>query len=151
MGSGPQNLTTPTALADLITNIKSPVKGIVVGIIAILAISAVVYAIYVAFRLAKAEDEGKRKEAKQQLLWSIIAVVGVIALFVVMQFVLPKTGDFKNYYANQGNNPVDKVVNDLVVTIMSLFTLLLDFLTIGAVLLAGGTKGKRYCFDCYSR
>jgi len=52
------------------------------------AFVAIGLAIWIGFRLASAEDEGKRKEAKKQLLWAIIAVVGVIVLIVVFNIFL---------------------------------------------------------------
>jgi len=57
------------------------VFGIFLGLAGFFAIG---FAIWVGFKLASAEDEGKRKEAKKQLLWSIIAVVAVIVLAVII-------------------------------------------------------------------
>jgi len=61
------------------------VFGIVLGLMGFFAIG---FAIWVGFRLASAEDEGKRKEAKKQLLWSIIAVVAIVVLIIVIFILL---------------------------------------------------------------
>ena len=85
--SGMLGATVGNSIATLIGNIAQPLRIAVVAVLALMAAAAVVFAIYVAFRLAKAEDDGKRKEAKQQLLWSVVAVVAAIGIFVLIQVV----------------------------------------------------------------
>ena len=126
-----------SAITKLITDIAGPIKYVAIGIMALLAMAAIIFAIYVGFRLAKAEDEGKRKEAKQQLLWSIIAVIAAIALFTIMLFVKPVASDYTKYHDEVKNGgDVGKVVNDLILSISTAFTALFDLFTIGAVLFA---------------
>jgi len=47
---------------------------------------AVLWAIWIGVHFAMAEDEGKRKEAKQQLIWSLVAVVASVAVFAIISF-----------------------------------------------------------------
>jgi len=46
-----------------------------------------IFAIWVGVRLATAQDESKRKEAKAQLIWAIIAIVIVAAIIGIMGVV----------------------------------------------------------------
>jgi heme/copper-type cytochrome/quinol oxidase subunit 2 len=58
--------------------------------VVIVLVIAIFYAIYVGYRLAKAEDEGKRKEAKQQLLWALIGGVAAVAIFALLTaYIIP--------------------------------------------------------------
>jgi len=56
-------------------------------ILAVIAGLGVLFAIWLGVRLATAQDESKRKEAKAQLIWALIAVVLVIGLMLVFQAV----------------------------------------------------------------
>ena len=74
-------------LSRMITNVMGPIFGII-GTIGIF------FAIYLAWRLASAEDDGKRKEAKKQLMWTVIAVIALfafIALFAILADVLQES------------------------------------------------------------
>jgi len=64
------------------------IQIVMTSLLALLGMAAIVFAIYVGFRLASAEDEGKRKEAKKQLLWTIIAVIAVVLLIVVFSILI---------------------------------------------------------------
>jgi len=66
-----------------ISQIEGPINVAMIVMLVVVAASAIMFAIWVAFKLAKAEDEGKRKEAKQQLMWSLIAIVACATLIVL--------------------------------------------------------------------
>ena len=66
-------------------------SGIFTGIIIVGAACLLVYAVYIAFKLAKAEDDGKRKEAKNHLMWAIIGLVAAITLVGLINTVLTGT------------------------------------------------------------
>ena len=70
-------------LGDVVETVQT-VFRILFGLI---GLAAIVFAIWVGFRVASAEDEGKRKEAKKQLLWTIIAIFGVVLLVVVFEIL----------------------------------------------------------------
>ena len=64
-------------------------------ILTVLAALGGLLAIWLGIRLATAQDESKRKEAKAQLIWAILAVVIIvvmIAIFGVVREVLPDSG-----------------------------------------------------------
>ena len=73
-----------TTINKFIESIATPLNYVMIEVLAIVALAAIVFAVYVAFRLARAEDDQKRKEAKQQLLWSIIAVLATVGIFVLL-------------------------------------------------------------------
>jgi len=51
-------------------------------------IGAVFLFLWIGFRLAKSEDEGKRKEAKKQMLWAFIAVFAIVIFIVLWNTVI---------------------------------------------------------------
>ena len=90
------------------------------GIIGTLLIFA---CIYMGWRLAKAEDESQRKQAKSQMLYSIIGVIGVGMLIVVIIFVLPRQATLINGGAYAKFKVLDATVdavNNLLSVIMQI-------------------------------
>ena len=72
--------TSDTAgLKTMIENVKS-VVSVALGIITLVIIG---FAIYLAIKFFTAEDDGKRKNAKQQLVYAIIGIVIMIALMIL--------------------------------------------------------------------
>jgi len=67
-------------LANALRNIVNPILIVLGGLGAL-------FAIYLGVRLATAQDESKRKEAKAQLMWAIIGIVLIFALVAI--FYLP--------------------------------------------------------------
>ena len=68
--------------------VRDIVEGIVGAFLGLLALFAVLFFIYIGFRLAKAEDESKRKEAKKQMIYTIVAIIGIVVLIVLFNVVL---------------------------------------------------------------
>ena len=68
--------TDLTNMIKLVTNVVSTALGIVTAII-------IGFAIYLAIKFFTAEDDGKRKNAKQQLIYAIIGIVVMIALMLI--------------------------------------------------------------------
>ena len=54
----------------------------------LLGLAAALFFVWVGFKLAKAEDESKRKEAKKQMLFAIVAIIGVVVLIVLWNLVI---------------------------------------------------------------
>ena len=73
--------TTPPPPA--VTSTIGIIQGIAIALLALVGIVVVGVALWIAFRLATAEDQGKRKEAKKQLLWAAIGIVGIAILMVI--------------------------------------------------------------------
>jgi len=94
ISSGGGGTPAPTGFEAFVTAVEGPLNALLLAMLAILGAAALIFAIWVGIRLAKAEDEGKRKEAKQQLLWSIIAVVAAVALAVLFGTIFGKDGIF---------------------------------------------------------
>jgi len=69
-------------LAQAIRNVVNPIF-IVIGSLGAL------FAIWLGVRLATAQDESKRKEAKSQLVFALIAVIMIFALVGVFYAVFP--------------------------------------------------------------
>lgn len=67
-------------------NIISIVLWVVLGIVG--AVGAV-YAIYIGVQLARAEDQGKRDDAKKHLITVVIAIAVTLALILVFNTFLP--------------------------------------------------------------
>jgi len=65
---------------------------IVWPILTVLAGLGVLLAVWLGVRLATAQDESKRKEAKAQLVWALIAVVLVISIIVIFRVILAAVG-----------------------------------------------------------
>jgi len=57
-------------------------------LLGLLGVAAALFFVWIGFKLAKAEDESKRKEAKKQMLFAIIAVLGVVILIVLWNTVI---------------------------------------------------------------
>ena len=81
--TGPLNPTRE--LIDEIWSITWP-------ILLVLGALGGIFAIWLGVRLATAQDESKRKDAKQQLIWAIIAVIVIFAMmgiFGVIRLMVP--------------------------------------------------------------
>ena len=75
------------ALARAMRSVVNPIF-IVIGSLGAL------FAIWLGVRLATAQDESKRKEAKQQLIYALIAVIMIFALVGVFYAVFPAPDDY---------------------------------------------------------
>jgi threonine/homoserine/homoserine lactone efflux protein len=49
--------------------------------------AAALFAVWIAYKLMRAEDEGKRKEAKKQLLWTFIAIMGTVMISILLNYL----------------------------------------------------------------
>ena len=134
-------VTKPTVspIQGFVSSVKVPLNYAMVGLLAVIGVAAIGYAIYVAFRLASAEDEGKRKEAKQHLLWSIIAIVAAVVIFVLIQTVFSGvmfTGLDKKIAANEEAGVIVSAVNSLVGTIFEAMGALVSLVSFAAGIFA---------------
>ena len=58
-------------------------QSIVLPVLIVVATAGVIYAIYLGVMMAKAEDEGKREEAKKRIINVVIAIAVTIVLMVL--------------------------------------------------------------------
>ena len=66
-----------------LSSIISQVNQVVSIALGLVTTGVVILAIFIAFKFFTAEDEGKRKNAKQQLIYAIIGVIVMIALIAL--------------------------------------------------------------------
>lgn len=78
-------LTDGNISADLtqLTNIVGIIKNVATTIFGLLTVAAIFLAIFLAYKFFTAEDDGKRKNAKQQLIYAIIGVIVLIVLTIL--------------------------------------------------------------------
>ena len=93
-----------------------------------------IFAVYVGFKMAKAEDDGKRKEAKAQLIYSIIGLVASVALISMFTIVLPTIRTTTGNAGGTGN--VALMANSVLGAIDLIMSSLIKIITLGASVLA---------------
>ena len=78
--------------------------------------------IYVGFQMAKAEDEGKRKNAKAQMFYAIVGIIGVGMMLVLLRFVLPNVGKEISFGKELGDpmKHFSKAIKDLLDVILKI-------------------------------
>ena len=84
-GEGGDNFAgIENTLAWAIWDITWPILTVLAGL-------GTIFAIWLGVRLATAQDESKRKEAKAQLVWAILAVVIIVGIIGIFGAVLAAT------------------------------------------------------------
>ena len=88
--------TTPPNGGDLhavLTPVLDAVHFIANGILGLLALVAVFFIIWVGFKMARADDDSKRQNAKKQLIFAIIGVLVIVFLLIMWNGVIvPEIG-----------------------------------------------------------
>ena len=100
-GSGTPKIsenTTDTAVVQVMTKVEGYIGIVRTVFLSICALVVVLFAIYVGWKMAKAEEDQKRTEAKQQLIYSIIGILSIVIFVVLFRAVIPLLG------AKQGLN-----------------------------------------------
>jgi len=77
----------PTGMEALNT-ILGHVNSIVTAIISLVSSAGVLLAVWIGWKLMSAEDEGKRTNAKKQLIWTIVGIVGIALINVIVTAVM---------------------------------------------------------------
>lgn len=65
-----------------IDNIVAIVNNVIAAAMGLLTAGIIVYAIFIAYKFFTADDDGKRKNAKAQLVYAIIGIVICIAIMI---------------------------------------------------------------------
>lgn len=81
------------AVAASVNMVLLLVSEIVNLVFSLITVGAMVLAVYVAWKLMSAADENKRKQAKAQMIWTIVAIFAVIVLNVLITEVMAMIGD----------------------------------------------------------
>lgn len=129
------------AFITFIDSVKPILETATLVVLGIIASLGTVFGLYVGFKLARAEDEGRRREAKQQLLWSILATIVVVTIFVLLSTLLnPDTGIFSGRAPITITNPEGEIVVEEAIKIIAVIDravdALLSLFSIGAMLFA---------------
>ena len=78
-------------VSGVMTQVRNIVNTANLAFFALCGAGLVLFSIYLGFRMAKADDEGKRKQAREQLVWSIIGLIAVVAMVSITRIILPRT------------------------------------------------------------
>ena len=74
---------------EWMSDVFGPISIVMYIIMGVVGAAGAIYAIYLGFQLAKAEDQSKRDEAKKHLITVIIAVAITIVLVLFFNELLP--------------------------------------------------------------
>ncbi|MDR0462202.1 MAG: hypothetical protein LBG88_02610 [Christensenellaceae bacterium] len=108
---------------DVLTSIKGATGIMTTVVLAVCASAVIFYAIYIGVRLASATDDGKRTQAKQQLIWSVVALLSIGVLTTIYTLVLDKTLVNINF---SGAGPTDDLIKDELVIIKDSVKIVMD-------------------------
>ena len=72
------------ALHNFLGVVRGSLNVAMIAVLAILILAGIIFAVWLAIRLGKAEDDGKRKEAKNQMIWAIIGVLAAVLITVLL-------------------------------------------------------------------
>ena len=75
-------------LEMILKNVNTYVNTSILVVLAIAAAVVIFYAIYIAWRMMKAEDEGQRKDAKGHLVYAICGVVAIAVIGALLTLAL---------------------------------------------------------------
>jgi len=85
---GPTTVGDPINIGPGVNLALYAISDVVNAILDLLATAAVIFAVYIGWQLIKADEEKKRQNAKMQLIYTIIAVVGVVLINTIAQAIL---------------------------------------------------------------
>lgn len=102
--------------------------------LALCAAVVIFFAIYVGFRLAKAEDDGKRKDAKDQLIYAIIGVIGIAVIAALLKGVIPMVGKAVSSEKSSISGEVGDGVSKALEAIRALVPAILDVVAAAGVI-----------------
>jgi len=79
---------TSGELNTVVMGTYAAAQSLVNTVLQIIATVATVFAVWVGWQLMKAEDDGKRKQAKTQLIYTFIGIIAVVLINVIVTAVL---------------------------------------------------------------
>lgn len=99
-----------SAQIDLLNSVFSIISTVLWVVLAIVGAIGAIYAIYLGVQLAKADEQGKRDDAKKHLITTVIAVGVTVALILVFNIFLPMILDaFQvGQSGGSGNTDIEK-------------------------------------------
>ena len=111
---------------DLLGQVFNIISIVLWVVLAIVGAIGSIYAIYLGVQLARADEQGKRDDAKKHLITTVIAVGVTVALILVFNIFLPmildafKVGQSINT-GNQGEDPNQPGTTTGMITLFSNF------------------------------
>ena len=140
------NLIGAETTTTVLRRIENGITWASTSILIICASLVVFYAAWVGFNMAKASDEGKRTQAKTQLIYSIIGIVAIIVLAVMIRAVVPLlatggTASATQAHANLGLGGLQAIVTAVLNILASCATVFA--LWLGWNLMSAEDEGKR--------
>ena len=116
-------------------NIKNYVGIVTAVFLSICALLVLLFAIYVGFKMAKAEDDGKRTEAKKQLIYSIIGVLSIVIIVVIFQAILPLLTPNKSFW-NTGADTEIPAIQQTYNAVASIVNIILQIIGTASIIFA---------------
>jgi len=116
------------AFAKVMEEIEKIVDIVVSAFYGLVLACLVFICIYVGFQMARAEDEGKRKNAKAQMFYAIVGIIGVGMMLVLLRLVLPAGGGISITFGGgkvEGLESTAKAISLLLNTILNILLLLI--------------------------
>jgi Na+/H+-dicarboxylate symporter len=120
--------------SGIVSVVRGYVDVVVTFVLAICALLVILYAIMIGYKLARAEEDGKRKDAKNQLIYAIIGVVGITLIIVMFRWVLPTTFDGMENYTETGE--FGEALTEVYNVARAIVTMVLEMIVAAAVIFA---------------
>ena len=122
-----------TRVTEELNKVNAIIGDIFLAVMIMGCLAILLYTVYIAFKLAKAEDDGKRKEAKNHLIWAVIGLLSAVLLVTLLNTVLadPSAKATANRQITDGN------INALITDVKSIIGIIFKLGGIIAALFAG--------------
>ena len=85
------------AANDTLEAVLNALNWIFTAILAVAAVVATIYAIFVGVKMARANNAEEREEAKKKVIYTVIGIAVAIALIILIQILLPKITEWTGY------------------------------------------------------
>jgi len=130
-----QQQTAGDAVVTVAELVSRYVNYVTMAILIACGMLVVIYAVYIGFQLAKAEDDNQRKQAKAQLIYAIIGVVGIAVIAIMINLVIPilNASRWEEMAAAPGGIPG---VVDVLNTVSTIVDVVLKLIATAAVVFA---------------
>jgi len=115
------------------TQLESYIRIFTTAILAVCGLLVILYAVYVGYKFAKATDDAQRQQAKQQLVYSIVGAVSIIALGAL--FGLAVVDSSRRKYSPEPD-ALGQILNTAYISIAAVVDSILRMLAVVAVVFA---------------
>ena len=91
-----KDITLSSGATGDLSKIVDTIESVITAALGIVTAGVVILAIFIAFKFFTADEEGKRKNAKSQLIYAIIGIVVLLALMIVAPSITTAIGNALN-------------------------------------------------------